>query len=300
MKQIMNRDKGFALLFTLWVLLLLTVIGMSFSYSLKIERETAVAHTEHFQAEMAAAFSTKRVILALLSSTKDQQQRYNRIPLSLTLDGFKIETITRSEAGKINLNLAPIEILTGLFSQFAPMEKAEQMAAALIDWRDPDSETLSNGAEKDTYIQAGYTYQPANRALKSVSELGQIFGFSPDLITRIMPFVTIYSNTSKVDPLSTTATVLASLPGIDHEVAEAFITERDALFEQQSTVNLDILSPASQYLAPDHTQSIVNIVSTVRSPGNALYSWEACVLIEQNKKQYKIIEWMAANEQTGQ
>lgn len=292
----MNRNNGFALIFIIWVLLLVTVVGMSFSYSLKVERETSISYAERFQAEMTALSGTKRVILSLLSSDSESKQKYNRIPLSITLDDFKVKTLIRSEAGKVNLNLASIEILTGFFSQFSSTEEAERMAAALIDWRDPDSEPLPNGAEEDTYYQEGYSYKPTNKPLQSISELGQVIGFNADIIIRITPFVSIYSNTAKIDPLGATATVLASLPGIDREMAEAFIEERNLAYEQQKTVNLDILSPASQYLAPDHTQNIVNIVSTVRSPGENKYHWEASVLLGQDSSQYKILEWMTINE----
>lgn len=292
----MDRNKGFALIFALWVLLLITVIGMSFSYSLKIERQTTVSYAERFQAEMSASSGTKRVILALLSAASGSEQEYNRIPLSLTLDDFKVKTLLRSEAGKVNLNKAPVEILTGLFSQFTPVKEAEKMAAALIDWRDPDTNPLPNGAEEDTYHQAGYNYRPKNQPLASISELSQIIGFNTDLIIQITPFVTIYSDTLKIDPLSATAIALSSLPGISPETAKAFIEERNIAFEQQTTVNLDILFSAAQYLDPGHKQNIVNIVSTVQSPGNNKYYWEASVLLKQGKKQYKILEWMMVNE----
>jgi general secretion pathway protein K len=296
MNKSMRINRGFALIFTLWVLLLVTVIGMSFSYSLKIERQSTVTYTECFQAEIAALSGTKRAILALLSPTSGPEQQPNQLPYSMTLDNFEISTLVRSEAGKVNLNQAPIEILTGLFGQFTTAEEAEMMAAALIDWRDPDSEPIPNGAEEDAYSQAGYSYAPTNRPLNSIPELSQIIGFNSDLIARITPFVTVHSNTPKIDPFSATATTLTSLPGIEEEIAQRFIEKRNTAYQQHDTVDLDMLSPASEYLSPNHGQNIVNIVSTVHSPGEIRYNWEASVLLEKWQSHYRIIEWTALNE----
>lgn len=70
-----------------------------------------------------------------------------------------------SESGKLNINTANSEMLESL-----PGITSE-MAAAIIDWRDPDSETTTGGAESDYYLLLDEGYNAKNGPFESIEEL---------------------------------------------------------------------------------------------------------------------------------
>lgn len=291
-----HDHNGFALVFILWVMVLITVIGISFSYSLKIERQTTLNHTERFQAEAAALSGINRAILALLAHGGGPNLRNGNNTFYLTIGNFKVNASVKSPAGKIDINQAPLLILIELFDQFVPEQKAQRLAAAVLDWRDKDSITSPNGAEEDEYYQTGFGYKPSNEPFKSISELGRVMGFDDDLVLKITPYITIHSGTAKIDPLSAGATVLTALPAIDSTIAEAFIEAREEAIIQQIPVDLELLSEAAAYLSPGYYQGMVNIFSTARSISGETYRWEALIKLEQGNKRYEMLEWFASND----
>jgi len=69
------------------------------------------------------------------------------------------------EAGKINLNSATEEMLAKLTDMTAGVP------AAIIDWRDADSEVTAGGAESEYYLLLSDPYECKNAPLETVEEL---------------------------------------------------------------------------------------------------------------------------------
>lgn len=76
------------------------------------------------------------------------------------------------ECSKLNLNTATLEML-----QMLPYITPE-IAAAIIDWRDEDSEVTSGGAETDVYQRFQQPYACKNLPFETVDELRLVFGAS--------------------------------------------------------------------------------------------------------------------------
>lgn len=74
------------------------------------------------------------------------------------------------EASKLNLNTATLAMLKAL------PRINEELAAAIIDWRDTDEEITENGAESETYLRRQPGYASKNAPFESVEELALLNG----------------------------------------------------------------------------------------------------------------------------
>lgn len=109
------------------------------------------------------------------------------------------------------------------------------LTAALIDWIDrddlpyvdPDS-GATLGAEEDFYQRQPLPGHCANLPLRALDELAAVRGFTPELVRRIAPHVTVYGG-SEVNVNTASAEVLMALsedPVIDRAAAGQIIDRR--------------------------------------------------------------------------
>ncbi|MCS7090223.1 MAG: type II secretion system protein GspK [Verrucomicrobiota bacterium] len=82
------------------------------------------------------------------------------------------------EASKLNLNTATRQMLERLTNLIA----APEVAAAIVDWRDPDGEAQMNGAEDPVYLRLNPPYRCKNARFESVDELRLVYGVTVDLL----------------------------------------------------------------------------------------------------------------------
>jgi type II secretory pathway component PulK len=81
------------------------------------------------------------------------------------------------EAAKLNLNTATLDMLMALPNM------TQDIAEAIIDWRDPDSDVTGiGGAEDDYYLSLPEPYYCKNGPFESVEELLLVKGITPDLL----------------------------------------------------------------------------------------------------------------------
>jgi type II secretory pathway component PulK len=81
------------------------------------------------------------------------------------------------EAAKLNLNTATAEMLARLPNMTA------ELAAAIVDWRDADSDiSPDGGAEDDYYLALDNPYHCKNGPFETVEELLMVKGITPDLV----------------------------------------------------------------------------------------------------------------------
>lgn len=116
----------------------------------------------------------------------------------------------------------------------------EGLTVALIDWidQDPglyvDQNSGATGAEADYYQRLTPPVRIADRPLRSLDELALVRGFTPELIRRIEPHVTVHGSTvtsdnTKVNINTASAEVLMAFsanPGISRQDAEQIIEHR--------------------------------------------------------------------------
>jgi len=171
------------------------------------------------------------------------------------------------EERKLNINKADAGTLTRFFGFFG-IEKADELASSVIDWRDEDSETAKGGAEKSYYNSLEYPYSPRDDLFESIYELPLVKGMDDEFFKAVKDYVTIFGegriniNTAQrevmnsigfSEPLITKITEYRN--GID---AKPF-TPDDRLFE--SVINIKEDLDSFKGLSDDEKKQIDEAVS---------------------------------------
>jgi len=147
-----------------------------------------------------------------------------------------VELRVTDERGKLDLNVADENTLFNLFvNNGMDPSAAEQLAAAVLDWRDPDDIERVNGAELDAYLNAGLAVGPANRSFLVCEELLQVLGMPYELYRNIEPGITVYSSSAVPELSFAPVQALLSIEGLTAEEAADFVEQRHALDQQDLT-----------------------------------------------------------------
>lgn len=115
------------------------------------------------------------------------------------------------EESKININRAGVGLLRIFLETAGGVDsiQATELAAAICDWRDPDDDPLTGGAENSYYENLSSPYRCHNGDFESLHELRLVKGMGPDLLARLEPYLTVYG-TGKVNINTADAVVLKS------------------------------------------------------------------------------------------
>jgi general secretion pathway protein K len=127
-----------------------------------------------------------------------------------------------SEDGKVDATaLARLERLLGT------LELPAGLAAAIVDWIDPDGEPYGpSGAEDGSYTREEPPYLTANTPMVSVSELRLIAGMEQAAYQRLVPFVSVLPETTSININTAPPEVLRAI-GVPAEAIDLVLQARD-------------------------------------------------------------------------
>jgi general secretion pathway protein K len=243
--------RGVALVIVMWAIALMAVLLGSFAM---------IAHTENLEsrhvfdtvtARYDAETGLERAIFELRNVDPAQRWIADGRPYEFEFDGAHVSVEITDESGKIDLNTADPVMLTSLFiSVGVDLNRAQALADAIADWRDPDDMPREQGAEVNEYKAAGLSYAPRNAPFQTVSEVQQVFGMDYDLYQKIEPAITIYSNSGTPNAAYAPLEALRALPNMTDDLAQQIIALRQSMIPGQ---------PGAQPLVlPDGTPVVAN------------------------------------------
>jgi Type II secretion system (T2SS), protein K/FG-GAP-like repeat len=166
--------------------------------------DLVVAHRDIGQAAARAAADAgvQRVILNLIAyaPTAKANFRADGTVYAWHFANHTVRISVQDEFGKINLNQVPDNVLTGLIAATGvDRSRAQSLADAIADFRDPDNLRRFSGAEQTDYKAAGLTWGPKNAPFQEIEELQQVLGMTPEIYKRIAPYVSVHT-TNWVNP----------------------------------------------------------------------------------------------------
>ena len=141
------------------------------------------------------------------------------------------------EQGKFNLNNllngtqkspADLQIFIRLL---ASLGLAPELADAVVDWIDPDSDLTSGASAEDAYyLSLKRPYRAANQPMIQVEELYRVRGFDAAAVARLRPYVTALPGRTTVNVNTASEIVLAALlPEVPKEKIAKLATQRRTL-----------------------------------------------------------------------
>jgi general secretion pathway protein K len=158
-------------------------------------------------------------------TTTDADNRPSRGDFAFRLGRAAVAVGFRSEAGRIDLNSAPKELLAGLFASLgAKYSDAEYYADRVIGWRTPQDPDQRNG-EATAYRTAGLSYGPRQGLFAHVGELSLVLDLPPFLVERALPFVTVFSGRGEINIVAAAPEVVAAVPGMTPDRLYAVLSQ---------------------------------------------------------------------------
>ena len=152
---------------------------------------------------------------------------------TLPVEGGTIKVSIEDAQSRFNLNsiggtdptsLANLQVLQRLLDV---LQLDPQLANAVADWIDPNSDARAGGAEDIDYLNLNPPYRAANRPMASVDELRLIRGFDAKTVAALLPYVTVLpAVTNDINVNTASPVVLAALTGMDLPTAKRIAEDR--------------------------------------------------------------------------
>jgi len=233
----MRNQKGFALILTLVITALMVAVTTELIHQVYVDTSLSRGFRDGQQASLLAESGVK-VGLKLLQNVLSGQDFSSFIaPLSQEDETGSIEITVSEESGKINLNNLASgvkdsdteRVLKRLGKQ---LNISEEVWGALADWLDSDDSPRSGGAETPYYQTQKPPYSASNKKLATLTELSLVKGFTPEIVGKLRPFVTIYSlqTGSSITAININTApkevIMAMDDRIDNSLAERIMAER--------------------------------------------------------------------------
>lgn len=192
----MTRERGFALLITLWLLVPLSALFLVLSGTARSDTQLTSNLRSAAQLEAAADGAIETAIFGLL------QQRAGR-SFTLRLPDADVAVQVLEQSGLINPNAVTPDLLRAVLIRLgAAPEAAERVAAAVADWRTPGQVPRPNGAKAAQYRAAGRLYGPPGAPFETVGELRDVLGMTPRLFAALRPYLTLDTDREPVAALA--------------------------------------------------------------------------------------------------
>ena len=256
MRKLQDRS-GFALVLTLVVTALMVAVVVEMIHQVYVDVSLSRGFRDGQQASILAESGVtggaKLLQMGLSNRTYTSLSDKWAEPIKLDDEVGSIIITISEESGKINLN--DLVSANGQYQDFTlaslkrvgrRLQLPEDLWGALADWIDSNDQPRSGGVESPYYRSLKQGYDAHNGKLASLTELSLIKGFTPELLGRLRPFVTIWSDqpsapSSKININTAPKEVIASLDdGIDDRAAES-ILERRRLAPYKSSGELSLV-----------------------------------------------------------
>jgi general secretion pathway protein K len=210
-------ERGFALLIVLWTLGLLALLGTQLLATARQDTQLARNLLDAAELEAAANGAVQQAIFANLDTSNKHWDadsvtrmiRVGRVPVAVQLD---------DEAEKVNPNIASGALLQALMTALGTDRVTSAgVATSITEWRQASAVAGRADAVTARYVAARREYAPPGTPFTNLDELEAILGMTPDLLVRLRPHLTIFTDgdpdMGARDPVVVQALVLAGQGG---------------------------------------------------------------------------------------
>lgn len=176
-----RKRKGLVLIAVLWIVIVLTVIVAILGRKSRLDAKVCLARMESLRCKWASRAGIEKAVAilnedprendSLVDLWNDNPEDFNDITLERCW--FTVRVI--DEASKLNVNTATKEQLLGL------LYMDEEVADAIIDWRDSDDIPSENGIESAYYQNLPFEYMARNGPFRTLRELLLVRGVTVEL-----------------------------------------------------------------------------------------------------------------------
>lgn len=275
-------ERGVALLLALLVLALLVALILEFDTDARREYRDAAAFRDNFKATVltrAATQAARAVLQQDYLRDKQTGQFYDALtdlwafPIQKYAIGDGLLTAQiDDERGKLNLNdlaaggdlnARKVRILR-VKRLFELLQINPDVVDAIVDWVDADDVPEAAGAEALYYQSLRPAYRAANAPFQTVRELRLVKGVTPEILEKLLRYVTVYpqQGESKININTADSLVIQALdPGITQSMAAEIIQGRPF----KNVIDLDNIASAKETFARLRLPPVYDVKSSLFS-----------------------------------
>jgi general secretion pathway protein K len=273
-------ERGSIAILALWGVALIFMLLAPVAFATRGELQIAGNALAASRARLAAEAGTQLGLLRLLRR-HDSSASFDGTPEAWQQGSTRVAIAIADEAGKIDLNLAPLELLVGLFEAVgAPQQAAQLLACNVLDRRGDNGV----GCPEPDAPHGG-------RRFVVPEELAQLPGIDDRLYDRIADSITVASGASAIDPRVARRTVLLAIPGATDGLVDAFLEAR-SMWRDLGADDAGLMPPGAAAFVMASPRRDYTIAATATTVEGARYRAELQVrLTERAAQPYQVIAW---------
>lgn len=193
----------------------------------------------------AANTSISRLFRALNPMEDPWREPQDLVLSEMTFGDARYALLLRDVGAALNLNEATEDMLRQFFAQGMDMDfaEADQLAQAILDWRDEDELPRINGGERKQYLEDEALVLPPNRDFVEIDELRHVKGMTPELYVRAAPHLSLIGD-GQINLNSAPEPVLLAVPGMTPGAVTEILGLRDSGYLPRSERELQALVPS--------------------------------------------------------
>ncbi len=217
--------------FVLFLVLILSAVTATLLFSLHRLSEAGIERAQHFKDYIKAYHACVSAVKIALHFLREDSNDFDgegddwSSPVSYNYRGIYIRVSISDECGRLNINKLTEDRFMAVAERLLEnLNMPVEIAPAVADWVDRDSEVRDGGAEEFFYRGKGYL--PSNAPMKSIYELPYVMGITKRDFKRLKNFLTVYGS-GKVNINSASKELLLALsPRMTEEAVKSLVEAR--------------------------------------------------------------------------
>lgn len=223
-----SKNRGVILLGTLWLAVVLAIIAYSLAYQVQLEMKLTKLFRQRAQATALARAGIAKAVADLkndlMLDVSEEGQRFDaegdiwanpEDKTDVELGPGTYSVVVTDESGKLNINSVNLEVLKQLLIVLGVEEdKVEEIACAIIDWRDTNERPASGEGDKENVYfskliredqkdknpdDETIIYYCKNDNFTTVEELLDVYGITPELFYGYDPHKKLESELARTE-----------------------------------------------------------------------------------------------------
>ena len=278
-----EAERGFIIVAVLWILGALATLASA--YSLYTSHTTLAARVNDDRLQSEALISAALELTAYQVTPASAASRPTNGRFSLHMGRAVVDVAFVSEAGRIDLNAASKEELSGLFATLGlRKDAADYDAERVVGWRTRNQEA-DQEEEAAAYRVAGLPYKPRRAPFDSTAELWLVLGLSPIIVEHALPFVTVYSGSAELDMANASPTAVAAQPGTTPERLQGVL-------DKQAAAAAPKPPPVAAPVAANAGNKTMRVTLRIAfDNGRQVRAETVILLIDNDEEPYHILSW---------
>ena len=281
-----SATDGFILVAVLWILASLAALASVYAVYVANTAVAARVYDERVQSQALTAAGLELTAYRLIGF--DDAMRPSAGSFDFQMGGASIFVDFQSEGGRIDLNMAPKPLLSGLLATLgAKPSDADLFADNIIAWRTKPPPGDKN-PEANAYKDAGLSYRPRQAPFQNAAELPLVRGLPAGLAAAALPFVTVFNGRAEIDINEAAPEVIAALPGMNPSKAADVLKLRNPRNPQAV---LDLLGEARASVAIGGRKATRTRVRITLASGQRLSADVVILIMENGTEPYRVLAW---------